>query len=145
MKFQKDITVKPVLISHSKRRQQLVFKTDYRLMQVQKHCRMLQHSAILSTLFKLPFVIKIFGLFIFEWPLTTGLTVCQFSKNNNKTMASHGSSWYPKGIYDNTLNFIDMPLKSLVKTPNNYNINLHKLAMHCNVFRHEFTFIQKHV
>ena len=43
----------------------------------QKYCRMLQreHSAILSTFIKLPFVIKIFVLSIFEWPLKTGLTV----------------------------------------------------------------------
>ena len=36
----------------------------------QKYCRMLQreHSAILSTFIKLPFVIKIFVLSIFEWP-----------------------------------------------------------------------------
>ena len=33
------------------------------------------HSAILSTLIKLPFVIKIFVLSIFEWPLYTGFTV----------------------------------------------------------------------
>ena len=43
----------------------------------QKNCRMLQgeHSAILSTLIKLPFVIKIFVLSNFERPLKTGLTV----------------------------------------------------------------------
>ena len=43
----------------------------------QKHCRMLQgeHSAILSTFVKLPFVFKIFVLSIFEWPLKTGFTV----------------------------------------------------------------------
>ena len=43
-----------------------------------KYCRMLQgeHSAILSTFIKLPFVIKIFVLSIFEWPLYTGFTVC---------------------------------------------------------------------
>ena len=43
----------------------------------QKYCRMLQgeHSAILSTFIKLPFVIKIFVLSIFVWPLKTGLTV----------------------------------------------------------------------
>ena len=29
------------------------------------------HSAILSTFIKLPFVIKIFALFIYEWPLKT--------------------------------------------------------------------------
>ena len=36
----------------------------------QKYCRMLQgeHSAILSTFIKLPIVIKIFVLSIFEWP-----------------------------------------------------------------------------
>ena len=38
----------------------------------QKYCRMLQgeHSAILLTFIKLPFVIKIFVLIILEWPLT---------------------------------------------------------------------------
>ena len=43
----------------------------------QKYCRMLQweHSALLSTFIKLPFVIKIFVLSIFEWPLKTVLTV----------------------------------------------------------------------
>ena len=34
-----------------------------------------EHSAILSTFIKLPFVIKIFVLPIFEWPLKTGFTV----------------------------------------------------------------------
>ena len=33
------------------------------------------HSAILSTFIKIPFVIKIFVLSIFEWPLKTGFTV----------------------------------------------------------------------
>ena len=43
----------------------------------QKYCIMLQgeHSAILSTFIKLPFVIKIFVLSIFEWPFYTGFTV----------------------------------------------------------------------
>ena len=42
----------------------------------EKYCRMLQgHSAILSTFIKLPFVIIIFALSIFEWPLKTGFTV----------------------------------------------------------------------
>ena len=37
----------------------------------QTYCRMLQgeHSAILLTFIKLPFVINIFVLSIFEWPL----------------------------------------------------------------------------
>ena len=40
-------------------------------------CRMLQgeHSAILLTFIKLPFVIKIFVLSIFEWPFYTDFTV----------------------------------------------------------------------
>ena len=63
-------TVKPVLSGHSKRRPKLVFKTDYHLMQVKG-----EHSAILLTFIKLPFVIKIFVLSIFEWRLKTGFTV----------------------------------------------------------------------
>ena len=35
----------------------------------------MEHSAILSTFIKLPFVIKIFVLSIFEGPFYTGLTV----------------------------------------------------------------------
>ena len=43
----------------------------------QKYCRMLQgeHSAILLTFIKLPFVIKIFVLSFFEWSFYTGFTV----------------------------------------------------------------------
>ena len=74
--------VKTVLSSHSKRRQKLVFKTNYCLMQVKSiaECSkgsMLQgeHSAILSTFIKLPYVIKIFVLSICEWQLKTGFTV----------------------------------------------------------------------
>ena len=46
-----------------------------------KYCRMLQgeHSAILSTFIKLPLVIKIFVLFVYEWPLYTGVTVHAFA------------------------------------------------------------------
>ena len=45
-----------------------------------KYCRMLQgeHSAIRSTFIKLPFVIKIFALSIFERPFYTGFTVQVF-------------------------------------------------------------------
>ena len=44
---------------------------------IKLYCRMLQgeHSAILSTSIKLPFVIKIFVLSVFEWPFYTGFTV----------------------------------------------------------------------
>ena len=34
-----------------------------------------EHSAILLTFIKLPFVIKIFVLSIFEWPVYTGFTI----------------------------------------------------------------------
>ena len=58
---------------HSQKDQKLVFKTNYHLMQVQG-----EHSAILSTFIKLPFVIKTFVLSIFEWPFITGFTVHNF-------------------------------------------------------------------
>ena len=53
----------------------------------QKYCRMLQveHSAILSTFIKLPFVIKIFILSIIEWPFYSGLTVFIFLYEQNFT------------------------------------------------------------
>ena len=35
----------------------------------------MEHSAILSTFIRLPFVIKVFVLSIFEWPLKTYFTV----------------------------------------------------------------------
>ena len=37
-----------------------------------------EQTAILSTFIKLPFVIKVFVLSIFEWPLKTGFTVLKF-------------------------------------------------------------------
>ena len=56
------------------------FKDQLSLNADQKYCRMLQgeHSAILSISIKLPFVIKIFVLSIFEWPFYTGFTVFIF-------------------------------------------------------------------
>ena len=35
----------------------------------------MEHSAILSTFIKLPFVIKTFVLSIFEWPFYTGYNI----------------------------------------------------------------------
>ena len=51
----------------------MAFKTDYRLMQVKTNAEYskLEHSTILSTFIKLPFVIKIFVLSVFEWPIKT--------------------------------------------------------------------------
>ena len=69
-------TLKPVLSSHLKEDQKLVFK-DYRLMQVKciAECSPREHSAILLAFIKLPFVFKTFVLSIFEWLLKTGFTV----------------------------------------------------------------------
>ena len=43
-----------------------------------------EHSAILSTFIKLPFVIKIFVLSIFEWLFYTGFTVINSFKSVDK-------------------------------------------------------------
>ena len=54
----------------------MIFKTNYRLTQVKSitECSR-EHSAILSTFIKLPFVIKTFVLSIFQCPFYTGFTV----------------------------------------------------------------------
>ena len=59
------------------KRPKIGFQDQLSLDAGQKYCRMLQgeHSAVLSTFIKVPFVIKIFVLSIFEWPLQTGFTV----------------------------------------------------------------------
>ena len=58
------------------KRPKIGFENQLSLNAGQKYCRMLQgeHSAILSIFIKLPFVIKIFVLSIFEWPFSTGYT-----------------------------------------------------------------------
>ena len=62
---------------HSQKYHKLGFKTNYRLMQVKSIAESspLEHSAILLTFIKLPFVVKFFVLSIFEWPFYTGFTV----------------------------------------------------------------------
>ena len=64
-------SVKPVLSGHSKRIPKISFQYRLLLNAGQKYCRMLplEHSAILSTLIKLPFSNKTFVLSIFKWPL----------------------------------------------------------------------------
>ena len=59
------------------KRQKIGFQDELSLNAGQKYCRMFQgeHSAILSTFIKVPFVMKIFALSIFEWPFYTGFTV----------------------------------------------------------------------
>ena len=60
-----------------KKKTKIAFQDRLSLNAGPKYCRMLivEHSAILSTFIKLPFVIKIFVFSIFEWPLKTGFTV----------------------------------------------------------------------
>ena len=59
------------------KRPKIDFQIQLSLNAGQKYCRMLQseHSAVLLIFIKLPFVIKNFVLFIFEWPFYTGFTV----------------------------------------------------------------------
>ena len=61
------------------KRQKICFKINYRQMQVKSIAEFQgEHYAILWTFIKLPFVIKIFVLSIFEWLFYTGFTVHQF-------------------------------------------------------------------
>ena len=65
-----------------------------------------EHSAILSTFIKLPFVIKIFVLSIFEWPLKTGFTVTAYLqkyylwtyRNILAAVTRHGCEQIIKGL-----------------------------------------------
>ena len=61
------------------KRQEIGFQDQLSLNECWKYCRMLQveHSAILLTFIKLPFVIRIFVLFIFERPFNTGFTITE--------------------------------------------------------------------
>ena len=65
------------------KRQKTGFQDQLSLNAGQKYCRMPQgdHFAILSTFIRLPFVIKIFVLSIFEWPFYTGFTKFNFYTN----------------------------------------------------------------
>ena len=60
------------------KRPKIVFQDQSWLNAGQKYCRMLrtEHSAILLTFIKQPFVIKIFVLSIFEWPFYIHFTAC---------------------------------------------------------------------
>ena len=65
------------------KRPKIVFLDQLSLNADKKYCRMLplEHSAILLTFTKLPFVSKIFVLSIFERPFYTGFTVCYLLPN----------------------------------------------------------------
>ena len=72
-----EATVKPALSSHLKRKPKIGFQDRLSLNAAQKYCRMLplEHSAILLSCIKLPIIIKIVVLSIYEWLLKTGFTV----------------------------------------------------------------------
>ena len=66
-----------MLNGHFQNYYKLDFKTNYRLMQVKSIAECIaegEHSAILSIFIKLPFVIKIFDLSIFELLFYIGFT-----------------------------------------------------------------------
>ena len=69
---------KTYLIRPLSKRPKNGFQDQLSLNAGQKYCRMLlrEHSAILSTFIKLPFVNEIFVLSVFEWALKTGFTLC---------------------------------------------------------------------
>ena len=74
--YKLDCTVKPVYKMATLKKTENWFSRPLSLNAGQKYSRMLQveHSAILLTFIKVPFVIKIFVLSIFEWPFYTGFT-----------------------------------------------------------------------
>ena len=55
----------------------LTFQHDLFLFVMRETLRLWEHSALLSTFIKLPFVFYIFILSIFEWPFYTGFTVLE--------------------------------------------------------------------
>ena len=70
-------TVNLCKTNHSQKDQKLVFKTNYRLMQVKSIAEYSKGSILqyFRPSLKLPFVINIFVLSIFERPFYTGFTV----------------------------------------------------------------------
>ena len=56
------------------KRPKIVFQDPLSLNAGQKYCKV-EHSAILLTFIKLPFVIKIFVLLFFEWQFYAGFNV----------------------------------------------------------------------
>ena len=73
--------IKTCLKQSLKRRPKIVFQDRLSLNAGLKFCRRFkgEHSAILSTFIKLPFVIKIFVLSIFEWPLKKDRFYCNLN------------------------------------------------------------------
>ena len=80
----------------------------------QRYCRMLQgeHSAILLTFIKLPFVIKIFVLSNFDWPFYTGFTVltllftCFSDSHGDESKNTPSSRWVPANNGEPAMNIL---------------------------------------
>ena len=74
-----DYSIKNCVHQPLSKRPKIGFRDQLSLNAGRMYCRMLQgeHSAILSTFIKLPFVIKIFVLPIFQWPFYTGFTILE--------------------------------------------------------------------
>ena len=67
-------------------------KIGYRLMQVKSIAEFSKESILQyfrPSLLKLPFVIKLFVLSIFEWQFYTGFTVCHLCQMSNFTNNRH--------------------------------------------------------
>ena len=75
--YQKTMYSKTCVKRPLSKRPKIVFQDLLSLNAGQKYCQW-EHSAILSTFIKLPFVIKIFVLSIFDCLFYTGLTVLCF-------------------------------------------------------------------
>ena len=76
------------------RKTKIGFQDRLSLNEGQKYYRMLRgggHSVTLSTFIKFPFVIKIFVLFIFEWPLKTRFSILNIHYGSTKIPVILGS------------------------------------------------------
>ena len=58
------------------------------------------HSAILLTFIKLPFVVKTFVLSIFKWPFYTGFTVHEKYSTSKKAIKCYWTNYKGTRIYD---------------------------------------------
>ena len=79
-----------------------------------------EHSAILLTFIKLPFVIKIFVLSNFEWPLYTGFTVPTKSADYGLIRPVHFI--FISKLIDGPLNDVNLVTGMLQLTRENKNV-----------------------
>ena len=96
----RDMYIKACLNCQSQKDYKISFQYQLSRNAGQQYCRMLQgeHSATLLTFIKLPFVIKIFLLSIFEWPFYTGFTVYLFVHVGEDTDHEHPGAFLLVGF-----------------------------------------------